>query len=135
MLISGCPEGRSVTFPGDEAMAFAYYLPTEPVLSIRRGISDQTNDSAWNLAKENHPNMQFASQDELKEHLLATNETFARLASEHANYKTRVADLEAKAQLTLAEEEEEHRLKKLKLKLKDEMTTIMSRYQLEQQHA
>jgi len=79
--------------------------------------------------------MQFASQDDLKEHLLATDETYARLATEHATYKSRVADLEAKAQLTLAEEEEEHRLKKLKLKLKDEMTAILNRHNPEHQHA
>lgn len=77
--------------------------------------------------------MQFASQDDLKEHLMATNDTFARLAREHADYKARVADLEAKAELTIEEDAEEHRLKKLKLKLKDEMAAIMNQYQ--HQHA
>jgi uncharacterized protein YdcH (DUF465 family) len=77
--------------------------------------------------------MQFASQDDLKEHLLATNETFARLMREHATYKARVADLEAKAELSTEEDAEEHRLKKLKLKLKDEMAAIMNQYQ--HQHA
>ena len=72
--------------------------------------------------------MQFTSQDDLKEHLLATDETFARLVSEHSEYKARVAALEAKAELTLAEEEEEHRLKKLKLKLKDDMAAIVNRH-------
>jgi uncharacterized protein YdcH (DUF465 family) len=79
--------------------------------------------------------MQFASQDDLKEHLLATDDTYARLAHEHAAYKTRVADLEAKAELTTEEDAEEHRLKKLKLKLKDEMMAIVSRYSAEHQHA
>ncbi len=72
--------------------------------------------------------MQFASQDDLKEHLLATDAEFARMAAEHSEYKARVAALEAKAELTLAEEEEEHRLKKLKLKLKDDMATIVNRH-------
>ena len=79
--------------------------------------------------------MQFASQEDLKEHLKATDETFARMAAEHSEYKARVADLEAKAELTTAEEAEEHRLKKLKLKLKDEMTAILSRHSVQQLHA
>jgi len=77
--------------------------------------------------------MQFASQDDLKEHLMATDENFARLAREHAEYKARVADPEAKAELTAEEDAEEHRLKKLKLKLKDEMTAILNQHQ--HQHA
>lgn len=72
--------------------------------------------------------MQFASQDDLKAHLMATDENFARLAAQHSEYKSQVAALEAKAELTLEEEMEEHRLKKLKLKLKDEMADIMSQY-------
>ena len=77
--------------------------------------------------------MQFASQDDLKEHLLATDETFARLAREHAEYKSRVADLEAKAELSREEDAEEHRLKKLKLRIKDQMAAIMDQHQ--HQHA
>ena len=72
--------------------------------------------------------MQFASQDDLKAHLLATDEVFARLAAQHSEYKAQVAALEAKAELTLEEEMEEHRLKKLKLKLKDEMAQILNRH-------
>jgi uncharacterized protein YdcH (DUF465 family) len=72
--------------------------------------------------------MQFASQDDLKAHLLATDEHFAQLAAQHSDLKAQVAALEAKAELTLEEEMEEHRLKKLKLKLKDEMAQILSHH-------
>lgn len=69
-----------------------------------------------------------AHQDELKAHLLATDAEFAKLAAQHAHYKQQVADLEAKAELTSAEELQEHELKKLKLRLKDEMTAILNRH-------
>jgi uncharacterized protein YdcH (DUF465 family) len=66
--------------------------------------------------------------EELKAHLMATDETFRQVAEEHARYHHLLEELEAKEHLTLADEEEEQRLKKLKLRLKDEMITIMSRH-------
>lgn len=78
--------------------------------------------------------MNVTSADDLKAHLIATDETFAKLASEHSEYKRKVAELEAKAELTYQEEQEEHRLKKLKLRLKDEMAEIMNRYQAQHAH-
>ncbi len=67
-------------------------------------------------------------QDELKAHLMATDETFRHLAQEHAEYKKQIEAIEAKARLTAEDEIEEHRLKKLKLHLKDQMTEILARH-------
>jgi uncharacterized protein YdcH (DUF465 family) len=68
------------------------------------------------------------TQDELKAHLMETDEEFRRLAQEHLQYHGQLEALEAKAHLTPQEEIEEHRLKKLKLRLKDQMNGIISRY-------
>ncbi len=67
-------------------------------------------------------------QDELKAHLMATDETFRHLAEQHAEYKKKIEQIEAKPRLTPEDEIEEHRLKKLKLRLKDQMIEIMARY-------
>ena len=72
-------------------------------------------------------------QDEMKAHLMATDEEFRRLATQHSEYKKQVEALEAKAHLSLEEQLEEVRLKKLKLRLKDQMTEMMARYRT--QHA
>jgi hypothetical protein len=50
--------------------------------------------------------------DELKAHLMETDEEFRRLATQHAEYKRKVEELEAKPRLSAEEEVEEHRLKK-----------------------
>ena len=68
------------------------------------------------------------NQDELKAHLMATDETFRRLAEEHADYERQIQAIEAKPHLTEQDELEEHRLKKLKLRLKDQMSEIMARH-------
>ena len=68
------------------------------------------------------------TQDELKAHLMQTDEGFRRLAEQHAQYHKQLEALEAKPHLTPQEEMEEHRLKKLKLHLKDQMNALISRY-------
>lgn len=68
------------------------------------------------------------TQEELKSHLMKTDEGFRRLAEEHHRYHEQLEALEAKAHLTSEEEVEEHRLKKIKLQLKDQMNQIISRY-------
>jgi len=68
------------------------------------------------------------TQDDLKAHLMQTDEEFRRLAEQHMQYHELLEALEAKSHLTPQEEVEEHKLKKLKLHLKDEMNQIMSRY-------
>ena len=72
--------------------------------------------------------MEINNQDELKAHLMATDETFRQLCEQHAEYHRQLDAIEAKHHLTEQDEAEEHRLKKLKLRLKDQMTEIMSRY-------
>jgi uncharacterized protein YdcH (DUF465 family) len=68
------------------------------------------------------------TQEELKAHLMQTDETFRRLADEHHRCHEQLEALEAKSHLTPVEEVEEHRLKKVKLQLKDQMNQIISRY-------
>jgi uncharacterized protein YdcH (DUF465 family) len=77
--------------------------------------------------------MEQNAQEEIKAHLMQTNEKFRHLMEQHDSYKKQVQQLEAKPALTADEELEEHRLKKLKLHLKDEMEHIVSEYRL--QHA
>jgi uncharacterized protein len=68
------------------------------------------------------------TQEELKAHLMQTDETFRRLADEHHRCHDQLEALESKAHLTPEEEVEEHRLKKVKLQLKDQMNELISRY-------
>jgi len=68
------------------------------------------------------------SLEELKAHLMETDEEYRRLAAEHAQHKKRVEDLESRPYLSEDEKMEEVRLKKLKLRLKDQMAEILNRY-------
>jgi len=68
------------------------------------------------------------TQDELKAHLMKTDQEFRHLAEQHAQYHKQLEALEAKPRLTPEEELEEHRLKKIKLRLKDEMNGILTRH-------
>jgi uncharacterized protein YdcH (DUF465 family) len=72
--------------------------------------------------------MDRTSQDEIKEHLMQTSESYRDLHNRHHEYDRIVSELEAKHTLTPEEELEEHRLKKLKLHLKDEMEFMVSQY-------
>jgi uncharacterized protein len=71
--------------------------------------------------------MEKVRQEELRAHLVATNEEFRVLAEQHAEYERLINEIEAKAHVTPEDEFEEHRLKKLKLRLKDQMVDIMNR--------
>ena len=66
--------------------------------------------------------------EELKAHLMATNDEFRQLAAQHAAFKRQLEEIEAKAHVTPNDEDEEHRIKKLKLRAKDQMNEIMARY-------
>jgi len=77
--------------------------------------------------------MDRASLEEIKAHLMQTNDHFRDLHTRRQEYKKLVEALEAKHALTPDEEVEEHRLKKLKLHLKDEMEQMVNEYNL--QHA
>jgi uncharacterized protein YdcH (DUF465 family) len=72
--------------------------------------------------------MERNAQEELKAHLIATNEEFQRLASKHSELAHQLDALELTPHLTQEQEVEETRLKKLKLRLKDQMEAIMSQY-------
>jgi len=71
------------------------------------------------------------TQDQLKAHLMQSDEQFRQLVSQHAEFKRRVEELEAKPRLTPEEQMEESKLKKLKLRLKDQMAEIMCRHKAE----
>ncbi len=71
------------------------------------------------------------TQDDLKAHLMATDETFRKLAEQHAEYKKQIEAIESKPRLTPQDEDEEHRLKKLKLRIKDQMNEILARHKAE----
>jgi uncharacterized protein YdcH (DUF465 family) len=86
-------------------------------------------DSAWQPHGEDLPDMERNSQEELKAHLMATNEEFQRLASQHSDYAKQLDRLESLPHLTDQEQLEETRLKKMKLRLKDQMEAIICRFQ------
>jgi len=68
------------------------------------------------------------THEELRAHLMTTDEEFRRLADEHGQYHRELEAIEAKSHLTEQDEIEEHRLKKLKLHLKDRMNEILARH-------
>ena len=77
--------------------------------------------------------MEQNAQEDVKAHLMQTNEHFRHLMSQHHQYDGLVEALESKHVLTPEEEIEEHRLKKVKLRLKDQMEQMVSEYKF--QHA
>ena len=71
--------------------------------------------------------MERNAQEELKAHLMSTNDEYQRLATEHSELARQLDALEALPHLTYEQELEETRLKKLKLRAKDQIEAIMSR--------
>ena len=69
------------------------------------------------------------TQDDLRAHLMETNEEFRRLALEHCEYSSKLEELASRPYLTPEEQIEEVRMKKMKLHLKDQMEGIRSRHQ------
>ena len=76
--------------------------------------------------------MERNAQEEIKAHLMTTNEEFRQLASQHSEYAHKLDELEALPHLTDQEQLEEHRLKKIKLRLKDQMEAIVSQIRHQQ---
>jgi len=72
--------------------------------------------------------MERNAQEELKAHLMATNEEYRQLAAQHAELAGKLDNLMALPHLTHEEQVEETHLKKLKLRLKDQMEAIVSQY-------
>ena len=70
--------------------------------------------------------------EELRAHLMATNDEFRQLANQHSEFAHKLDDLESHLHLTEEEQLEEVRLKKLKLRLKDQMEAIVSQYKGQQ---
>ncbi len=66
--------------------------------------------------------------EQLKAHLMATDEEFRQLAAQHSEYERQIQEIESHVHVTPADEDEEHRLKKLKLHCKDRMELILNRY-------
>jgi uncharacterized protein YdcH (DUF465 family) len=64
-------------------------------------------------------------EEELKAHLLSTDEQFRSLCEQHAQLKHKIEEIESKPHVTEADEIEEQRLKKMKLHLKDQMNNIL----------
>lgn len=76
--------------------------------------------------------MQF-SPEQLKAHLMETDEEFRRLAIQHCEYKKQLETLSSRPYLSPEEQVEETRIKKVKLRLKDQMQEMMDRYRHENQ--
>lgn len=70
--------------------------------------------------------------EELIAHLIATNEEYQKLSSQHSDYAKQLDVLESLPHLTDQEQFEETRLKKLKLRLKDQMEAMVSQYRSQQ---
>ena len=65
---------------------------------------------------------------QVKDELMASDETYRRLAQEHSQYAQRLESLVTKRFLSEEEQIEETRLKKLKLRLKDQMEQIVQQH-------
>ncbi len=76
--------------------------------------------------------MERNAQEELKAHLMASNEEYQRLATQHSAFARQLDALESLPHLSEEEQLEETRLKKLKLRLKDQMEAIVSHYRSQQ---
>ena len=70
---------------------------------------------------ENH-----TQEEELKAHLLSTDQHFRSLCEQHAQLKQQIQEIESKPHVTGEDELEEQRLKKLKLQVKDQMNSILA---------
>lgn len=65
---------------------------------------------------------------QVRDVLIASNEEFRRLVTEHSQYSQRLDSLVQKRFLSEDEKIEEVRLKKLKLRLKDQMESLEQQF-------
>jgi len=68
------------------------------------------------------------AQEELKAHLMQTDESFRRLVNEHSDLAHKLEDLASRPYLSEQQQIEEVRLKKLKLHAKDQIEGILRGY-------
>jgi uncharacterized protein YdcH (DUF465 family) len=115
-------------------MTVVFARPTEP-------NNLNPTDSAWpsralnggaSKTEKGEVSLMEQHNEELKAHLMATDQQFRTLAEEHSRFHKQLEELEAKAHLTLDDEAEEIRLKKQKLRLKDEMNALLARHRAQQ---
>jgi uncharacterized protein YdcH (DUF465 family) len=66
--------------------------------------------------------------EELKRHLLQTDEEYRTLATQHHDLDEKIHNLASRHYLSEPEQIEESRLKKRKLQLKDQMEMILRRH-------
>ena len=70
--------------------------------------------------------MERNAQEDVKAHLIATNEEYRRLSGQHSEFARKLDALESLPHLSEEEQLEEVRLKKIKLHLKDQMEAIVA---------
>jgi len=73
--------------------------------------------------------MEILSQDELKAHLIQTDDEFRRLATAHTEYARKIEAIESIPHPSEEQQIEEIKLKKLKLHAKDLMARILTRHE------
>ena|ERR1700677_2004393 len=98
------------------------------ILSWCRGVKSHAAPRRAGEFQTRKVVVRMENQDELKAHLMATNEEYRSLAEKHAQYHKLLEAIEAKSPMSLEDEIEENRLKKQKLRLKDQMNEIVARY-------
>jgi uncharacterized protein YdcH (DUF465 family) len=96
-----------------------------------RAFDPQTATRIGHLTARSITPMQL-TPEELKAHLMQTDDGFRLLAKQHCEFKQQLESISARPYLSPEEQIEETRIKKLKLRLKDQMQEIMDRYR--QQH-
>lgn len=67
----------------------------------------------------------------IRQHLLATDDTFRGLSDRHHEFDSRLTQLSLQSHLSEPEQFEEATLKKKKLRLKDQMEAIIQRHRTE----
>jgi len=73
--------------------------------------------------------MEILSQDELKAHLIQTDDEFRRLATAHTEYARKIEAIESIPHPSEEQQIEEIKLKKLKLHAKDLMAAILTSHE------